>query len=230
MKSSASVLMGLVAAATLVTAQEQVTIDFRNYIPGVLDAPVFDLDGTTRLEGVGFTAQLFCGPAGTVEGSLAAAAGSVCSFQIGTNAGYWLPQQVPLPPMLKLGDRVSLQVRVWESIPIPWPPERNNAGVQVRSQVLSLVVTNSLMPLVGLESMRLEPERLWAERQQDQFMVRWVHQGASRYELQTTDTLTTSNSWNTLFTWSGLAGFGTTLSVTNPVAGPQRFYRLERWR
>jgi hypothetical protein len=37
-------------------------IDFRNYIPGVLDAPVFRADGTNRLSGTLYWAQLYAGP------------------------------------------------------------------------------------------------------------------------------------------------------------------------
>ena len=47
-------MAGLVAA-TLVAAQDAVQVDFRNYIPGLLDAPVFYPDGVTRLRSAGTT-------------------------------------------------------------------------------------------------------------------------------------------------------------------------------
>jgi hypothetical protein len=52
---------GLVGAAAILglrAEEELVTIDFRNHIPGVLDAPVFEADGVTRLESEVFMTQL----------------------------------------------------------------------------------------------------------------------------------------------------------------------------
>jgi hypothetical protein len=210
------------------SAQQAVTLDFRNHIPGLLDAPVFDMDGVTRLEGGRFCAQLYYGPGGTPEGSLVAVS-FPSGFQTGTNAGYWQPKQVTLPGVVP-GDPISVQVRVWEIIPIMWPPDRDSSGARVKSQVLSLVVTNPPTPLVGLQSMSLQPESLFIKRQDGQVIVGWLHLGASFYALDASVNPAATNSWSTVFNFGNMQGLATTLSVTNPIAGPQQFYRLERWR
>jgi hypothetical protein len=84
--------------------------------------------------------------------------------------------------------------------------------------------------LVGLKSLSLQPEAFWFEGQGTQIILKWQHLGASRYEVQATENPTTTNAWAVTSVWTGLEGYGTTLSVTNPIAGPQRFYRLLRWR
>lgn len=49
-------VVSLVVATASALAQG--TIYFNNYVRGVVDAPVFDVDGTTRLQGTGYSAQL----------------------------------------------------------------------------------------------------------------------------------------------------------------------------
>lgn len=75
-----------------------------------LDAPVFDIDGLTPLNGAGFLAQLYAGPA--LE--LLRPAGLPVPFRTGFLAGYIAPQTVTLanvPP----GSNVVVQVRAWDA-------------------------------------------------------------------------------------------------------------------
>src|SRR5262245_4994410 len=63
-------------------------IDFRNYIPGLLDAPVYRADGTTRLSGTtGSMAELWIGTAPNKLGPLEQAAAPGL-FGSGERAGY----------------------------------------------------------------------------------------------------------------------------------------------
>jgi len=230
MKHSVRILIGLVAGTMAAATQETVKIDFRNYIPGVLDAPVFDADGVTRLVPTGvwtreFFAQVPIGKT-SAEGAFMPAGGP-SPFQTGTNAGYWEPQQVVLADVA-LGERIWVQVRVSEWIATG--PLEHTMGLRGKSRILSFMGTNSVMTLVGLGSFNLQPEPFCHERREGQIVLKWEHLGASRYDLEATDNLAATNSWSAVFTWSGMEGFGTTLSVTNLIVGPQRFYRLKRWR
>lgn len=78
-------------------------------IPG-LDAPVFDIDGVTRLNGSNYVAQLYAGPsAETVR-----AVGNPSPFNSGTFAGYFVRQTLTVPNVAP-GDIAFAQVRAWEA-------------------------------------------------------------------------------------------------------------------
>lgn len=86
---------------------------FSNHDPGAdLDAPVFDVDGTTRLAGAGFVAQLW---AGATAETLAPISEPV-PFLSGGDAGYWESgwQSSVTIPGLAAGAPTVVQVRVWE--------------------------------------------------------------------------------------------------------------------
>ena len=51
----ARLLLMLFLHAPIAHAQETGRIDFRNLIPGQLDAPVYEADGVTRLEGTRYS-------------------------------------------------------------------------------------------------------------------------------------------------------------------------------
>src|SRR4026207_860607 len=76
----------LLAIAALVLAvygaQAQGTVNFNNRVTGVVDQPVFDVGGTTKLDGAGFLAGLY-------EGTTLL--GTAVPFRSGTGAGYWNP-------------------------------------------------------------------------------------------------------------------------------------------
>jgi hypothetical protein len=213
-----------VFAATAWAADELVRIDFRNKIPGVLDAPVFHFDGVTRLDGR-FTAELL---AGTTADGLTPLANTQ-GFLTGTDAGY-LPYESPqerfIDPQPVLGQPIWFQVHIWEHL------SEGPFGKWIcvgRSKVHSMVVTNYVMPLVGLESFSLVPEQLRITWHSDQVVVQWPYLAAQRYELQTTSSLQPPILWSPIFEWSGIADNHQELSVTNAVTPTPRFYRLERW-
>jgi hypothetical protein len=230
MKRILEIIAGLAAATLVAAAQDVVQIDFRNYIPGVLDAPVFYPDGVTRIAFnwtpyKPYASLWFSKASNDPPFSSFTRASDDYLFQGSTNAGYWVPTLAVLPDV-KLGEHISVLVRAgemtraWTEGPI-W-------GRQGLSKVLSLVVTNPVMTLVGLESFRLQGERFRWGVQDGQMVLSWYHGGASTYWVESTENLAATSSWVTVFT-SSTEQIGSTLSVTNPIVGPQRFYRLRRW-
>jgi len=222
-------IVGLVAAALAAAAQDVVQIDFRNYIPGVLDAPVFYPDGVTRIAFnwtpyKPYASLWFSKETNEPPASSFTRASEDFLFQGATNAGYWVPSVAVLPGV-RLGEHIWLRVRV-----IEWPDFSTYDTQPGRSgeQLLSVVVTNPVMTLVGLESFSLRPERFWCELRDGHAVLSWYHEGASTYWLESRDKLAAPSSWTTIFT-SSVGQIGSTLSVTNPIVGPQRFYRLRRW-
>ncbi|MGC8744566.1 MAG: Ig-like domain-containing protein, partial [Verrucomicrobiia bacterium] len=83
------------------------------YIAGGINAKVYDSDGTTPLAGVGYSAQLYGGPAGTPEDQLQPAC-PMTVFRIGTGAGYVLQTDVYIPGVMP-GENATLQLRVWDN-------------------------------------------------------------------------------------------------------------------
>jgi len=127
----------LTALGGIVVLQGQGTFDWGNRIPGVLLAPIYGADpssptafrsgntpsglpaGTQTyhgplLAGLGFSAQLYFGPAGTPESSLVPLAALPATFGTGGNAGYYSAGQVALPG-IGLGQTVAAQLRVWDN-------------------------------------------------------------------------------------------------------------------
>jgi hypothetical protein len=92
----------------------QGTIYFSNRVPGIVDAPVFDMDGTTRLQGLSWLAQLYAGVPGSDFRSLVPV-GAVAPFGTGTNAGYWDANPAPSRTVsfIAPGTDAAIQVRVW---------------------------------------------------------------------------------------------------------------------
>lgn len=103
-----------------------------------------------------------------------------------------------------------------------------------RSKLYSMVITNTVMPLLGLESFKLEPERLEIRAQGDQAIIQWLYLAASRYELQSTTSLQPPIFWTPIFEWSfvwaDLDERRHLFSVSNSVTALPQFHRLERWR
>jgi hypothetical protein len=152
-----------------------------------------------------------------------------------TNAGYWdyqEPLETVVPsPLPTLGQRIWFQVRISELVNYFPFPEAIDVGA---SPVYSMVVTNYVMPMVGLESFKLEPERLEISAEGDQAIIRWQYLAASQYELRSTRDLKPPVSWAPIFEWSvevsGWPGRFHIFSVTNVMTDVPQFFRLERGR
>jgi len=211
-------------------------IDFRTFILGVLDAPVYRPDGTNRVSGAPYVAELLYGPN---EASVAPPSTAITSpFSEGEWAGY-LGRDQPVPrvlPGFQAGDRVSFQLRVWEPPPGPWiypPPPSRTVGV---SKIFSLIVSNTPTPLVGLKSFSLFLADLKIRRQGDQTVLRWAAGGGlDVYDLEMTDSLHIPGSWRSSglkpvleipggpFRGSGMADW----VVTNSINQGAAFYRIK---
>jgi hypothetical protein len=211
-------------------------IDFRNFIPGVLDAPVYRADGTNRLSGMTYWAQLFAGPD---ETSLQPW-GAALSFRAGEMAGYWddsgdpsvFVRVVPFPP----GQRLAVQVRAWErrggcNYDFCTPPRLFG-----QSPLFHLILAETVTPLIGLESFSLAaaPIREISD-QGDQVVLRWsAGDGTAHYEVETAAGLGEPLVWSrvaiqpTLMTIYDSQGYyhSSDWILTNQVTAPAAFYRI----
>lgn len=123
----------------------------------LVDAPVFDVGGATRLAGPGFQAQLFAGPN---AGSMATIGPSV-GFLTGTGAGYFSggPREIT---GVNAGAAASVQVRAWS---VSSGATFDAASIRGSSPVLNLTATGNAgeppslpVNLVGLQQFSLVPE------------------------------------------------------------------------
>jgi hypothetical protein len=218
-----------ITTVKLSAADELASIDFRNRIPGIVDAPVFDFDGVSGLQGSRFLAGLYAGPA---MNSLTTW-GDSYAFRTGTNAGYW-DYESPLlivPGEFSLGQTIYYQVKIWEF----WGGTETPLAFQLSSsKIYSMVITNTVMPLVGFESFKLEPERLRITADVGQTIIQWAHLGATRYELRSTTDLLPPIVWTAIFEWRyewpHFDELRPLFSVTNATTPLPQFYRLQRWR
>ena len=225
-----NVTVALLAAAPPLCAQSSVVVDFRNRIPGILDAPVFDADGATRLTAPAsgmsyFVAQLYFST--SADGNDFLPVGVATAFgSAPADAGYWEPAQVVLPGV-KMGQTVRLMVHAWEAFPSLESTLNGMAGL---SAPVSVTATGSTITLAGLTSFSLVPEALTVERLGGAVVLSWPNLGASRYELDVSGSLGSGAWWASVPTGLGTVGFGESYRVTNAIGSQAKFFRLLRWR
>ena len=106
MKTLTLISLGLFAA---LSGFAQGTVDFRNRVPGIMDAPIFDMGW--KIEGPNAWAQLWAGP----WADSLAPIGAPCVFRTGTGAGYWnpAPDSTRTIPTVTPGTSAFVQVRIW---------------------------------------------------------------------------------------------------------------------
>ena len=114
-------LIAIAFMATAAVAMAQGTVTFSNKDSGTtppIDAPIFNVDGTTPLSGSGFLAQLYFAPAGSTASTVfTAAPGSALIFRTGTRAGY-TDNTVDLNRVLTgiaAGAAADIQIRAWDA-------------------------------------------------------------------------------------------------------------------
>jgi len=226
-----------VALSVLTAVASDAVIDFRTFIPGVLDAPIYRADGTNRLSGSRYYAELRVGLSKSsvsswVDSSL------VTQFGEGEWAGY-LGRDTPvprvLPGLIKAGDLVWFQLAVVEPYPGPYipenPPPPRFWGL---SEIFSLIVSNTPTPLVGLKSFSLSAAPLSIRRQGDQTVLRWsAGGGLVYYDVETTESVNVPGALRSSgltpvleIQHSGLGGWWADWVVTNSISRGTAFYRI----
>lgn len=98
----------LVAVCTGASAYAQGTVFFANRLSAAIFAPVYAANGTTPLDGVNYSVQLFAGPD---AGSLAPI-GNPLPFRAGAGAGSWAGFDLTIPTVAP-GAVAFLQARAW---------------------------------------------------------------------------------------------------------------------
>jgi hypothetical protein len=151
----------LLTAAVMMVAvavHGQGQVNFSNRGTGV-DAPIFNVDGTTRLSGATFQAQLYGGPQGTAAASLTAA-GAATGFQTGTLAGYFFGGTARSITGVAGGSVATLQVRVWDSTTgATWETATTRSSINDGIVSITLGTPPNTPPnLTGLASFSLVPE------------------------------------------------------------------------
>ncbi|WCJ59015.1 PEP-CTERM sorting domain-containing protein [Fontisphaera persica] len=156
------IVMGMVALTCVsVWAQGQLTFINRDIANGI-DAPIFDVDGTTKLAGSAYLADLYYGPVGS-DPSTFTSLGLAIAFRTGAAAGY-LPTTVVSVPGVAPGQEALFQIRAWRaSDGTTWQAAYNAQGVAspiaaAQNPVVRVTVTgppNAPAALVGLTSHRL---------------------------------------------------------------------------
>jgi formylglycine-generating enzyme required for sulfatase activity len=142
------------------------TIYFNNYCLACgIDAPVFDTDGTTKLQGPAYLAQLYAGP--SAESLLPV--GPAVPFRTGTFAGYVSGGADPsrIVPSVPAGEVACVEVRAWDCAKGTSYEQALAAGGKVgRSQTLALKTGGRGAPpelpadLTGLQSFSIAPEAI----------------------------------------------------------------------
>jgi len=147
----------LLATALLgVAAYAQGTVNFINIV-GSLNAPMFMSDGTTKISGAGFTAELL---AGASAGSLASVA--TTGFLTGGGAGYFSGGTVTIGTVAP-GANAFLQVRIFSASSGSFAQAQaaNLANTWAQSSVFSVATggagspPSTPSPLTGLTSLSL---------------------------------------------------------------------------
>jgi hypothetical protein len=108
-------IIASVLAVTLSSAVGQGTIEFVNRITGqgTFDNAVTDEVSGGRLDGSGFSAQLYAGPAGSADGALTAV-GAATAFRSGNAAGLWNAITVTIDSVAP-GASARVQARAWDN-------------------------------------------------------------------------------------------------------------------
>jgi len=110
--------LALSAAASL-TSFGQGAVIFSNLGSGAngssVFAPFFDTDGTTKLAGTSFSAQLYYGVLGTVAGSLVNSGAPVVNFNSGGFAGFFAATPSVSLTGSGIGSTATVQFRAWDN-------------------------------------------------------------------------------------------------------------------
>ncbi|MEY2410780.1 MAG: hypothetical protein QOF48_3450, partial [Verrucomicrobiota bacterium] len=212
-------------------ASGQGWVYFANHVNGALDAPVSGCSGL--LSGTGFTAQLFGGPAGTTDSSLAA-----LTPQAPFNSAPATPGIVKGPaagvvvPGVPAGQVARIQLRVWDNrggtitswaAAVANPTISSGASPSFDSPPLTPQNTAEPVILTGLQSFTICPLRLSIPSALGNgvYSIQALGTAGQQYEIETSSTLT---NWVSLFPVTNVSGV-VQFRVTNAPPLKARFYR-----
>lgn len=146
----------------------QGTVDFRNKNAGLtppFDVPVYDVDGTTKLGGINFLAQIYFSATDPNNGgALTAISDPAAPFRTGAGAGYWNygTDFTRALTGIAAGSTAWIQVRVWDSTAGANPDAAKLAGGKWGdSNIFSLTTGGSGSPpavpasILGMTSFHL---------------------------------------------------------------------------
>jgi len=206
-------------------------IDFRNLVPGVVDAPVYDVDGKTKLDDRFFATLLAApvlveqtGPQGLMPIGVGA------PFSKGDLAGYFTGPANAVP-WASPGQRVWIVVRVYESVPTNWGPESIPPVLWGESKPFIVELRDSPVSLLGLESFRLNLQDCRMALAADHLVVTWpsLYPAVMNYSLLVASSAQ-PETWTRVFQGAATPQTYAPMSVTYPIYSPQVFFRLQMTR
>jgi len=216
---------------------------FANYGGGA-NSPIFDWDGTNKLFGPTFAADLYYGPLGTTDPALLTPLRQPTAFAI---EGYFLGGTRIIPDPYSLGTYITVQVRVWDApdgdsyeavlnsasptarvgqsnlfpLMLDWPPGQGNSLVLLSPFQTVPVQTNP-------PTRPLPPPLTVTIASTNQLLLSWPSywQGWT-FALQQSLRLNSSN-WQTLTNIPVLTGSESQVlyQIEVPAPSGQMFYRL----
>jgi hypothetical protein len=114
------------------------------------NAPIYDVDGATRLEGTNFLVQVYAGPAAQILRPV----GAANSFFTGTHAGYLRAVYVEIPDVAP-GQKVYVQLRAWAAAAGASYEEARAAGGKFGFSRVFEAIAGTFGPQVLTESFSL---------------------------------------------------------------------------
>jgi hypothetical protein len=110
--------LALLAVTALNSFGADGAINFRSIgsdaLGGSVNAFAFNVDGTTKLSGTGFSVQLFYGALGATDNQLVAV-GPIGSFLTGGGSGYFAFVDAIVLPGISIGSQARIQARAWDN-------------------------------------------------------------------------------------------------------------------
>ena len=192
------------------------------------DAPVFDIDGSTRLNSSNYVAQLYAGPS---LGALRPV-GPPSPFRNGFSAGFFVSMFLTLPNVAP-GETAFAQMRVWDITQgASYEEARALGGKFGRSEILQVIAGPASNPtrLIGLSSFSLQAGLPaftvgiieFVEHQPDNILV-WAVRGESgfRYLVEKSDQ-SGDSVWRPHVVLTNTIG---TVTFTDSASSDSAFYR-----
>ena len=171
------VVLCLGGASSTARSQSVSVVNFANSdILHGINAPFYDVDGTTRLAGTNYRAALYFGAPDSPPESFVVTTAASQPFGTGLGAGYWRSSQIRLTGIA--GERVGLQVRFWDTENdtfLSYEQAKANSGTIGVSPAIIVTLDSgeppSATPMIGLQSASLVPTTITLTRGAPNFVT-----------------------------------------------------------